>query len=608
MDMDRFLEACGTAGRLHWSVERTGTARADLRSFDRPYVVVGRDPRCDLLLDDRAVSPRHAYLQVVGGNLFCVDLGSRLGTYLGGRCQRTGWIGPRQAVRIGPYRVRLNTGDAPEPEHADRPEEAEAPVLAALPEPRLTLDLSHRAVRPATCTIANELSLIGSAADCQVRLLDPSVANYHCSLLNTPLGVWVVDLLGEGGVAVNGVAQRCARIDDGDELRVGHSTIRVWRGASRVRVPLARPVPDHGTRAEPVAPRPAAVEVQVLKPAEAPKVERLSVGVPLALPVPDHGPLALPVPDHGSLALPVPDHGPLALPVPDHAAPTRLSAGEPRVGVPLAPPVPDHGTLAEPVAPQPTKANGVLVARRDPGMMIEPAPLPAPPTIDEIAIAVVESTEVRETLDTRDPARAEVLESLMVPLVEHFSRMQQQMFDQFHEARVAMFQMFVDLQQDQAVNVQQELDQLRQVSRELDALRSSLAMSANGPSSRPRPNGAPPAITRLGAAVPLSVIRPDDASSAPSRAAFFPNGNGHANRNGNGHGKAADRWESASSPGDPPASAGPSFLGRDAERPPHEDIHALLCERIAAIQREHKSRWQKLLSMVPAPLQGKASL
>jgi len=40
------------------------------------------------------------------------------------------------------------------------------------------------------------------------------------------MGVWAVDLLGRGGIVVNGTSVRFRRIDDGDELRIGPILIR----------------------------------------------------------------------------------------------------------------------------------------------------------------------------------------------------------------------------------------------------------------------------------------------------------------------------------------------------------------------------------------------
>lgn len=55
--------------------------------------------------------------------------------------------------------------------------------------------------------------------------MDPGVSQFHCGLVRTPHGLWAVDLLGRGGISVNGTATRAARLDDGDQLRVGECGI-----------------------------------------------------------------------------------------------------------------------------------------------------------------------------------------------------------------------------------------------------------------------------------------------------------------------------------------------------------------------------------------------
>ncbi len=232
--MNPFLEACGATGPLRLSVECQGAPRAEIVAFDQPYLLVGRDPKADLHFPHKEVSERHVYLQIVAGHLCYMDLGSRIGTYLEGRCLRSGWLPLRKTLRIGPYRIRLLGGIAEEPTPAvasvgAAPGFAPPPLKEASPD-RLTLELSHRGIRPSLCQIHGELTLVGSSADCDVRVLDPSVSNYHCSFLQTPKGVWVVDLLGPGGVTLNGTPVRSAHMLDGDELRVGHSVIRLCCG------------------------------------------------------------------------------------------------------------------------------------------------------------------------------------------------------------------------------------------------------------------------------------------------------------------------------------------------------------------------------------------
>jgi pSer/pThr/pTyr-binding forkhead associated (FHA) protein len=216
--MDLFLQACGASGPLQLSLEWPGSDGGDCLSYDTPYVVIGRDHGSDLVLEHGEVSERHAYLQLVDGRLYCVDLGSRSGTALGGQSRRAGWVEPQQVVRIGPYRIRL-VGDDAEGGGVAPPG---SPGL-----PRLSLALSHRGIKASEIQISGGLALVGSSAECAVRLLDPGVSKIHCSLLHAELGLWVVDLLGNGGIQLNGIPVRHALIYEGDELQVGHSTIRI---------------------------------------------------------------------------------------------------------------------------------------------------------------------------------------------------------------------------------------------------------------------------------------------------------------------------------------------------------------------------------------------
>jgi hypothetical protein len=71
------------------------------------------------------------------------------------------------------------------------------------------------------------LALVGRAPECRVRLAGVGVSSFHCGLLRTPGGLWAVDLLGREEISVNGQTVRFARLDEGDELRVGRHRIRL---------------------------------------------------------------------------------------------------------------------------------------------------------------------------------------------------------------------------------------------------------------------------------------------------------------------------------------------------------------------------------------------
>ena len=70
--------------------------------------------------------------------------------------------------------------------------------------------------------------------------------------------------------------------------------------------------------------------------------------------------------------------------------------------------------------------------------------------------------------------KGEITESLLVPLMNQFGQMQQQMLDQFQQAITMIVQMFGTLHRDQMVTIREELDQLRDLTREFHAIKLEL--------------------------------------------------------------------------------------------------------------------------------------
>ena len=102
------------------------------------------------------------------------------------------------------------------------------------PLPEVALEFLNGPSQSACWPMNRVMSLIGSASGCKFRLADPSVAPFHCGLLRTPLGLWVVDLLAPDGIGVNDALVRYALLADNDVLRVGRYRIRIRsRFASR---------------------------------------------------------------------------------------------------------------------------------------------------------------------------------------------------------------------------------------------------------------------------------------------------------------------------------------------------------------------------------------
>ena len=90
-----------------------------------------------------------------------------------------------------------------------------------------------------------------------------------------------------------------------------------------------------------------------------------------------------------------------------------------------------------------------------------------------------QSSTIEWAAGTNGPIRLEkgdISESVLVPLVNQFGMMQQQMLDQFQQAIATLVQMFGNLHRDQMTTIRDELDQLRELTREFQALKLELAV------------------------------------------------------------------------------------------------------------------------------------
>ena len=132
--------------------------------------------------------------------------------------------------------------------------------------------------------------------------------------------------------------------------------------------------------------------------------------------------------------------------------------------------------------------------------------------------------------------------------------MQQQMFDQFHQTMMMMFEGFAALHRETSSSIREEFEEVRKLSQEIEALRAE--------------------TTKLAEATTISLQQSALQKSEPRPT---PPRNGHAP-------------EPAKVP--PRAKVAPTLPD------PHVDIHAQLCQRLNNIESERQTRWQKILGMM----------
>lgn len=237
---DVFRRSCGASAPLELNVTGPGCEEGERRIFEYPFVLVGRLEQNCLRLDDEAVSRRHAYLQQLGGRVFCVDLDSRTGIHWAGQPYSAGWLMPEEGIQIGPYTVELaqsaGTGEGPADWLADDWDPLQTPTSDPRFLPHITVEVGNE-VKARFC-MNRVLVMVGSAPFCRIRLRDSRVSKYQASLVRTPQGVWLIDLLQGSGASLNGQSVRCALVNEKDRLQVGPYVLRVWYPDGRTKTPL----------------------------------------------------------------------------------------------------------------------------------------------------------------------------------------------------------------------------------------------------------------------------------------------------------------------------------------------------------------------------------
>ncbi|WP_206107608.1 FHA domain-containing protein [Paludisphaera rhizosphaerae] len=224
-----FLAACGAAEPLRLLVEVPGEYHPREIVLPGPFAVVGRDPQADVYLNHPQVSMRHAYLQVAFGRLFWFDLGSRTGTVGCSGSRPAGRLVFGDRLGIGPFILRLAA--ATDPAVNDEDSEGLTPLSSRFVGkddlPSRALEIRSESRGSSVHELQRLLTLVGRSPICRICLSDATVSRAHCSLVLTPHGLWVVDLLGRGGTAVDGDRVRFSRLDAGDTLSVGSLRLRV---------------------------------------------------------------------------------------------------------------------------------------------------------------------------------------------------------------------------------------------------------------------------------------------------------------------------------------------------------------------------------------------
>lgn len=220
----RLRGALGVSQPIRLAVSSQSEPKPDYVDIERSFALIGRGAGCDVVIPDKRVSFRHVYLQAFRDRVICVDLLSATGIEWDGP-DYGGWVTPEHRISIGGSRIQLlddgwTSDRSPWPSPLDcKTRDHVTKAYGELPDVHLTL--TNRKLKGMEWPINRVMTLLGRDDRCRITCGDDRISRVHCSLLLTPTGLWVIDLLGRGGITVNGTRQAVALLGEGDELGVG---------------------------------------------------------------------------------------------------------------------------------------------------------------------------------------------------------------------------------------------------------------------------------------------------------------------------------------------------------------------------------------------------
>ena len=179
------------------------------RHFMPPYMIVGRDHTCELVLQSQSISRRHAKLSWTRGRFLVEDLGSVNGTTVNDQRIKRTVLSPGDRVGMGVYEVKL----VAQPEEID----LKSTMMLVPGDYQKTLYLAGE---KQSVPLTREVS-IGKGLGVDLVAWGSFVRQVHARIQIEGSGVYHLICPGRSTVKLNGRRVRSAYVKEGDQLVVG---------------------------------------------------------------------------------------------------------------------------------------------------------------------------------------------------------------------------------------------------------------------------------------------------------------------------------------------------------------------------------------------------
>ena len=195
-------------------------------------VVVGRHRDCDMVVKSPRISRRHCQIKWTPDGIAIKDLGSSGGTHVGDRKIGRARIKPGDRIRLADITLELRDGPAPTIDVQEAPTDAivDAPAKPSSPDTaEWELHYANEDGEQQVATLRSGSSplILGRKADCDIRLVNPTVGRHHCKVSVENNELVAKDLDSSNGTFINGEKIRRGKLTDGDVLECGTAEVKI---------------------------------------------------------------------------------------------------------------------------------------------------------------------------------------------------------------------------------------------------------------------------------------------------------------------------------------------------------------------------------------------
>lgn len=179
------------------------------------FAIIGTSDHCNIRISDRSILPEHAYVQVLGDQVFVCSFSERQPVTCNSRSVNADWFDINQEFELGDFQMRV----LPDKGFRSLDTSESRPMIVA----RVGGDDSSGRL----IWSDKDVSLAGRASACMFQVKSSSVSNIHCSIVRTPFSAWVIDLSGHRGTYIDGGPIQLACLPPECTLKVGRFELRI---------------------------------------------------------------------------------------------------------------------------------------------------------------------------------------------------------------------------------------------------------------------------------------------------------------------------------------------------------------------------------------------